>query len=127
MQAYHMTMERRLDKRHQLGIDAVIITPTASVPVHTVDISTSGIRVTSPRPVLPETDIALSLATENETLLSGSVLWALEFTGNDGAPYYELGIDAHAFILRDREAIGFTDKEATVLEIISRVRQSADS
>lgn len=119
-----MTTERRLDKRHPLGIDAVIITPSASVPVQTVDISTSGIRVTSPEPVLPETNIALSLATENETLLSGAVRWAIEFTGKDGVPGYEIGIDAHAFILKDREAIGFADREAMVGEIISRVRST---
>lgn len=119
-----MNSERRLLERYPVRIKAVVITPSASIPVHTVDISTSGIRIRSPEPVLPETHVALSLATKEETLLSGRTQWALEKKHKDGTLFYEVGIEADAFILKDREAIGITDKEAAVLEILNRIQNT---
>jgi hypothetical protein len=117
-----MTQERRLIKRHPIQIDATIITPTTSIKAVTVDISTAGIRVTSPEPILPETDIALSLSTGEETLLSGAILWALEINNKQGKPLYDIGIEVDSVILREHEAIGFADKEVLVTEILSRIQ-----
>ena len=119
-----MTEERRLAKRYPIGIDATLITPKASIPVHALDICAGGIRIESPEPVPPELNIALSLATEEETLLSGSILWTLEIKSEAGTPLYEIGIEADAFILRDQEAIGFADKVMLVSEILARVPQT---
>ena len=119
-----MIQERRLTKRHPIQIDATIITPTDSISAVTVDISTAGIRITSPEPILPETDVALSLATGEETLLSGAILWALEIESKKDKPLYDIGIEIDSVILRECEAIGFADKEAIVTEILSRVRQT---
>ncbi len=119
-----MTPERRLTERHPIEIDAVIITPTASVPAQVVDIGAGGIRLISPEPILPETNIALSLATEEETLLSGTILWTLEIHVKNSSPVFEVGIEADAFFLKDQEAIGFSDKETVVREILSRVQRS---
>ncbi len=113
--------ERRVLKRYPIKIDATIITPTRSVSVRTVDIGIGGIRVISPDPILPETDIALSLATREEILLSGSVLWTIEIQREETPPEFEMGIEADAFILKEQEAIGFADRETVVREIISRV------
>ena len=118
-----MTEERRRIKRHPIQIDAVIITPTASIAAVTVDISTDGIRITSPEPILPETDVALSLATGEETLLSGAILWALEINGIQDMPLYDVGIEIDSVILKEHEAIGFAEKEAIVAKILSRVRK----
>lgn len=115
--------ERRLSIRHPIDIEATIITPAASIPVHALDIGAGGIRVLSPEPVVPETDIALSLATREETLLSGSILWSIEVEQTQGPPVFEVGIQADAFILKEQEAIGHADREALVLEILSRVRE----
>lgn len=115
--------EKRLSIRHPIGIEATIITPTASIPVHALDISAGGIRVLSPEPVVPETDIALSLSTREETLLSGSILWAVEVQQPQGPPAFEVGIRADAFIIKEQEAIGSADREALVLEVLSRVRK----
>ena len=122
-----MIEERRLKMRHPIRIGAVIITPTASVAAVTVDISTDGIRILSPEPILPETDVALSLATGEETLLSGAVLWALEINGGQEKPSYDVGIEIDSVILRENEAIGFAGKEAIVTEILSRTRKMADA
>ena len=118
-----MIQERRRAKRHPIQIDATIITPADSIPVVTVDISTAGIRVTSPEPILPDTDVAISLATGEETLLSGAVLWALEIDSRADAPRYEVGIEIDSVILKEHEAIGFADREAIVAELLSRVLQ----
>lgn len=119
------TTEKRLSPRHPINIPATIITSTASIPARTLDISAGGIRVLSPVPVMPETDIALSLATGEETLLSGSILWTIE-AEQDGTRSFEVGIEADAFILREQEAIGRADREALVQEILSRVQKSRD-
>jgi hypothetical protein len=113
--------ERRRIPRHPIDIEATVITPAASIPVHAIDISAGGIRILSPDPVLPETDIVLSLATREETLLSGSVLWTIEVEPKDTAPVFEMGIEAYALILNEQEAIGYADREALVREIVSRV------
>jgi hypothetical protein len=118
--------ERRRTPRHPIDIKATLITPTASVPAHVLDIGSGGIRVLSPDPVLPETDIVLSLATREQTLLSGSILWAIEVQDGDGAPAFEMGIEAEAFILKEQEAIGHADRESLVREIVSRVRREQD-
>ena len=78
--------ERRLATRHPIDIEATIITPTASIAAHALDICTGGIRVLSPEPLVPETDIALSLATREEILLSGAVQWSVEVDQTDGTP-----------------------------------------
>jgi hypothetical protein len=122
-----MTIERRLIERRPIRIDATIITPTASIAAVTVDISTDGIRITSPEPIFPETDVALSLATGEETLLSGTILWALEIKSKQDAPLYDVGIEVDSVILREHEAIGFVDKEAIVAEILSRIKQTANA
>ena len=122
-----MVQERRHKKRHPIQIEATIITPTASISGVTVDISINGIRVTSPEPILPETDIALSLATGEETLLSGAILWALETKNKQDVPGYDVGIEIDSVILKDQEAIGFAEKEAIVEEILSRIGQTADT
>lgn len=119
-----MKQERRIAQRHPVQIGATVITPTASVAAVTVDISADGIRIASPEPILPETDIALSLATGEETLLSGAILWALETASEQNTPLYHVGIEIDSVILKEREAIGFADKEAIVVEILSRVRQT---
>lgn len=120
------TNERRLSTRHPIDMSATIITPTTSIPVHTLDICAGGIRVQSPTPVLPETEIALSLDTREETLLKGSVLWAIEVEQKGGSPTFEMGIEADAFILTEQKAIGHADGEALVQEVLSRVREKQD-
>ena len=117
------TTEKRLSTRHPIDIEATVITPSASIPARTLDICTGGIRVLSPEPLHPETDIAISLATREETLLSGSTLWAIEVDSKEGSPAFEVGIEVDAFILKEQEAIGHADREALVREIISRVRK----
>jgi hypothetical protein len=117
-------MERRRIKRHPIKIEATIITPKASIPAHAVDIGAGGIRVLSPEPIPPETVVALSMATEEETLLSGYILWAIEIQREEKPPVFELGIEAHAFILREQEAICLTDKETVVQEILARVQKT---
>jgi hypothetical protein len=118
------TTERRQSTRHPIDIKATIITPTASIPVTAMDICARGIRVLSPEPVPPETDIALSLDTREETLLSGSIIWTIEFKQEGAPPAFEVGIEADAFILKDQEAIGHTDRETFVQEILSRIQKS---
>lgn len=119
-----MTMtnaERRRLKRHPIDVDATIITPSVSIPGRAVDICAGGIRVISPQPVQPDTLIALSLDTNSETLLSGMVLWATEVMLEETPVIYEMGIDAHGFILRDQEAIAQADRETMVQEILTRI------
>ena len=111
--------ERRSIKRYPIEVDATIITPQASIPARAVDISAGGIRVLSPEPVQPETVVALSLATEEETLLSGYILWVVEYQREENLPIFEIGIEAHAFILKEEEAICLTDRE-TVIEVITQ-------
>jgi hypothetical protein len=118
-----MTLERRLKKRYPVQIDATVITPTASVEVVTVDISTDGLRITSPESILPERDVAISLATGEETLMSGTILWALEISERE-TPLYDVGIGIDSLISREREAIGFAEKEALVAEILSRIQRT---
>ena len=113
--------ERRSIKRYPIEVDATIITPQASIPARAVDISAGGIRVLSPEPVQPETVVALSLATEEETLLSGYILWVIEYQREENLPVYEMGIEAHAFILEEEEAICLTDRETIVEEVFSRI------
>lgn len=120
------TTERRLSTRHPINVEATIITPSSSIPARTVDICAGGIRVQSPAPVLPDTDIALSLNTREETLLSGFVLWAIEVAQNEGPPAFEMGIEAEAFILSEHQAIGHAERETLVQEILSRVREKQD-
>jgi hypothetical protein len=122
-----MTQEKRLAKRHPIKVNATVITPTAFIPVITVDINTDGIRITSPDPILPETDVALSLATGEETLLSGAILWVLEIDKKENAPLYDVGIEIDSIILKEHEAIEFADRKATVAKILSRTRQTADA
>jgi hypothetical protein len=92
-----------------------------------VDISTDGIRILSPDPILPETDIAISLATGEETLLSGTILWVLETNSKQEAPLYDVGVEIDSIILRERKAIGFAEKETIIAQILSRVQQTADA
>ncbi len=120
------TNERRLATRHPIDIEATIITPSASIAARALDICTGGIRVLSPEPVVPETDIALSIATREEILLSGAVQWSVEVEQTDGTPAFEVGIQADAFILKEQEAIGHADRVALVLEILSRVQKKQD-
>ncbi|MDX9787400.1 MAG: PilZ domain-containing protein [Desulfobacterales bacterium] len=112
--------ENRRQDRHKIGVHATIITTDATIPVYAVDISVNGLRVESSDPILPETVVAVALALNEETLLSGNVLWAIEKTRR-GKPYYEIGIEIHAIILEEMEAIGFPKKAALVKEILSRL------
>ena len=84
-------------------------------------IGAGGIRVRSSDPVLPDTDIVLSLAAREEILLSGSVLWAI--TAGQSSTEFEMGIEAEALIFKEQEAIGHADREALVEEILSRIRR----
>lgn len=118
------TAERRCIKRYPIAIDATIITPKASIPAKAVDISAGGIRILSPEPIPPDTVIALSLATDDETLLSGYILWVIEFQREEKPPVFEMGIEAHAFILEEQEAICLADRETLVGEILSRVQKT---
>jgi hypothetical protein len=115
------TTERRHLVRHAIDVDATIITPSASLPGRAVDISAGGIRVIATQPVPPDTVVALSLETTSETLLSGMILWTIEVHLDKQPVVYEMGIDAHGFILREQEAIAQADREAMVQEILSRI------
>lgn len=115
--------DRRRGRRHKIGINATIITPTATIPVYATDISFEGLRVESSDPILPETIVAISLSLKEETLLAGNVLWSLEGK-RLGNRYYQIGIEIQGVILKDREAIGFPPKEALIQEILSRVDQA---
>ena len=110
---------RRLD-RHKIGVHATIITPDVSIPAYAIDISVNGLRVECAEPVAPRRMVAVSLALREETLLSGNVLWAIE-KSRGGKPYYEIGIETHAIILKDMEAIGFPKKSVLIEEILSRM------
>lgn len=110
---------RRLD-RHKIGVHAAIITPDATIPVYAVDISVNGLRVESSDPIFPGTIVAVSLSLKEETLLSGNVLWIIEKT-RLGKPYYEIGIETHAIILKDMEAIGFPKQSLLVQEILAKI------
>ncbi len=114
--------DRRASARHPFPTSATVITPEKSIPVMVVDIGPGGIRIQCPEPVLPNTDVALQLATRDETLLSGTVLWTLHLGERNNNRLYEIGIAADAFILRDQEAIGFANRETIVLEIVSRLQ-----
>ena len=122
-----MVQERRHKKRHPIQIDATIITPTAFIPAVTVNINTEGIRILSPDPILPETDIALSLAIGEETLLSGAILWVLEVNDKQGMTLYDVGIEIESIILKEQEAIGFAEKEAILTQILTRIQQTSES
>lgn len=115
--------DRRRRRRHKIGIHASIITPTATIPVYATDISIDGLRVESSDPILPETIIAISLSLNEETLLTGQVLWSLEGR-RMGHRYYQIGIEIHGVIIKDHESIGFPPKEALVREILSRMDQA---
>lgn len=115
------TTEKRLNTRYALDIDATIITSSASIPARVLDISAGGLRIRSPEAVLPETEIVLSLEIEEDTLLSGSVQWTIEIGKKDGTPAFEVGIEANAFIFKDQKAIGHTDRETMLREILTRV------
>lgn len=112
--------ERRLQTRYQLGVHATIITPEAAIPVYAVDISVNGLRVESSDPILPETAVAVTLALKEETLLSGNIVWAVEKM-TASKPYYEIGIEIHAIIFEEKNAISFPKKAALVKEILSRL------
>lgn len=115
--------DRRRRQRHKIGIHAIIITPSASIPVYATDISVDGIRVESSDPILPETVIAISLALNEETLLTGQVLWSLEGK-RLGHRYYQIGIEIESVITKDHVTMGFPPKDALVREILSRITQA---
>jgi hypothetical protein len=115
------TAERRSIRRHPVNINATIITPNASIPARAVDISAGGIRVLSPEPIPPDTVVALSLNTNSETLLSGYILWVVEYQRENKPPLFEIGIESHAFILEEEEAICLADRETLIEEILSRI------
>lgn len=118
--------DRRRRERTPIDIDATIITPLASYRGRALDISADGIRVVAPYPVPPDTDIALSLSTKSETLLSGVILWTIEVEREEMPPAFEMGIEAHGFILKEQEAIAPTDRETMIREILSRISKTSD-
>jgi hypothetical protein len=120
-----MSQERRHMPRYPLHLDALMITPEETLPVQLLDISACGIRLASPEGIPPETDVALSLITGEEILLSGTVLWAMENPPSENFPSYEVGVEAQAFILRDQEIMSVAGKWTAVRDILSRIHPSA--
>jgi len=114
--------ERRRQPRHEIHVPATIITPEKTIPGYALDISTDGIRLNLPEPVLPNTEVALSLDLDEETLLSGTVQWTIETPLEDSPLAYQVGIKVHSLILQDMEAIGSADRDELVRKILSRVK-----
>lgn len=115
--------DRRRQRRYKIGLHGNIVSSTATIPVFATDISVNGLRVESTDLVIPETVVVVSLFLKEETLLTGQVLWSLE-SERMGQRFYQIGIEVHAIILREMEAIGFLQKEALVQEILSRAKQT---
>jgi hypothetical protein len=113
------TDERRLHRRHKIGLHATLFTSSATIPVYATDISVHGIHVTSPDPILPETAVALSLEGKEDVQLSGHVLWSLEEL-QGGKRGFEVGIEITAVIRQKMRTIGFAEKTALLNEILSR-------
>ena len=109
--------ERRQQVRYPLRIDIEVSTSRERVHVETVDLSTDGIRVISPRPISPGTTITTQFPIDPEAHFRGQVIWVLE-TARVGLPAYEIGIGMASLGIGDRSAVGHAETLAMIQTII---------
>jgi len=108
--------------RHSLEIEGMIITPEASTPIIATELSIDGIRIQAPRTISSGTNVAISLQFEEEVLLYGTVIWALD-SGSKNQQSYQIGIETYAIVIPEIKAISFPEKAELFKEILSRLQK----
>jgi PilZ domain len=108
--------ERRQQIRYPLQTEVEVLTSLERVNADTVDLSTDGIRVVSPRPIPPGTMVTVQFSIEGEAYLRGQVVWVLE-TARVGLPAYQMGIGMESIVLGDRSGVG----QAETLDLIQTI------
>jgi len=112
--------ERRKAPRHSVHIEGRIITPEASTPIAVKEISVEGLRIESARTMGSGTNVAISLQLEEEVLLYGTVIWALD-SGQKSHRAYQIGIETYAIVIPEIKAIAFPEKAELVDNILQRI------
>ena len=113
--------ERRKEPRYEIRINATIVTSEFSVSALASDISINGIGLICKKSIPPGTEVYVHLQLEKEFFLFGTVSWATESHDGDELAC-RLGVDIHAIIFPDIDAIEFQEKSKLFQEILSRIK-----
>jgi hypothetical protein len=112
---------RRKFERHRIDIGAKAFTPDGNVTVTATELSVGGLRLLSPKPFRPGTQIFVRLELRQETLLHGTVVWVMEDMVRS-LTMYQTGVQIYAIVVPEIKAIGFPEQAELVREIRDRIK-----
>ena len=100
--------ERRKNPRHELKIEAKLITPEGSFTTALANISVDGAQLESSQAVEEGTQVEISLQLGEEISISCEVVWLLD-TYVDDQLLYLIGVEIEAIVLPEIRAMGLHD------------------
>ena len=113
--------EQRKEPRYKIQINAIIITSEISISALASDISINGIGLICKKSIRPGTEVYVHLQLEEENFIFGTVIWTTESHDGDELACH-IGVDIHAIIFPDIEAIEFQEKSKLFQEILSLIK-----
>ena len=118
--------ERRKEPRCEIQIKAIILASGFSTSAIATDITMDGIGLICKKSIHPGTEVYVHIQLEKEIYLFGTVSWTIESHDGDELAC-RMGIDVHAIIFPDVEAIEFQKKSKLFEEILSRINNKRSS
>ncbi len=103
----HSSEDRRKETRHDVCIEAGIMTSNSTFKALVTNLSGGGLEIQADHTITPQKKILISIRLQEEFVFHGTILWTLcDFVGQKWV--YRIGVDI--------EAIGFKNMTATTLE-----------
>ena len=83
-----------------------------------VDISIEGLRISTPKPIKPSTDVVISFLVGEETVILASVVWSLDKISK-GLPSYLAGLKIHSVSVNNKNLQGMAELTAFLQNLIT--------
>ena len=109
--------EHRKYPRYRIYTPAEAETFQMSIPVAVTEISVTGLRLHSAKPVPPDTHIAVFINLGRQIIFHGQVKWVIDELKPNGHAY-QSGIETDAIIDYGQEITEIAQREKLVQEII---------
>lgn len=109
--------EKRKYPRYRIYTPAEAETFQLSIPVAVTEISATGLRLHSAKPIPPDTHIAVFINLGRQIIFHGQVMWVLDELTSKGHSY-QSGIETDAIIDYGQEITEIVTREKLVQEII---------
>ncbi len=113
--------DRRREFRHNICLDAKVITPKSSFRVLATNISGGGLEIQSPSIINPKTKLMVSLQLQEEFVFNGTVIWTLgDFVENRWV--YRVGIRTDDITFKNKLATSTEEKTELVQRILPQIK-----